>query len=164
MTRFARRSEPRSTLRLAARLAAPPATVFAAWLHPALVRHWLFATATRPLHAAHVDARPGGELVLRERPGPGCEGTYRGTFLRLAPPGTLAFTLVLPDAPGAVTRVEVGIEPAATGCRLSLAHALVPAGGRPAMEARWAGALYGLAETLAMLAEARSRRVPLDAG
>lgn len=151
------------TLHVAHRFAARADDVYGAWLHPALVRHWLFATAGRPLLAACIDPWPGGDLVLRDR-APGREVVWRGTFTRLAPTAALAFTLALPDVPDIRTRVEVHIARATPGCRLTLAHAGVPAACAAAMEARWQGALYGLGETLSAWDGARADGMPVGAG
>ncbi len=142
-------------LHLAQRYSAAASEVFAAWLHPALVKRWLFAGAMRPLAAAAVDAREGGGFVLLARDRDRIV-EHRGTFLRIAPPTRLAFALALPEARSADTRVDVEIVPAMRGCRLELTHAGVPRGAAEAVEARWLGSLYGLAETLAALAEART--------
>jgi len=138
------------TLCITQRLVASPADAFTAWVHPALVRRWLFATADRPLPGVQVDAREGGELVLRDR-WQGRDVAWHGAFVQLARPGALAFTLTLPDAPEIVTHVAVSLVPTAVGCRVAVVHAGVPAACAEAMEARWQGALYGLAETLAAL-------------
>lgn len=163
MARFACPGADRRALHVTQRFAAGPDDVFAAWLHPALVRRWLFATAGRPLLEVHVDDRPGGAFLLRDR-WRGRVITWRGTFARLTPPAALAFTLRLPDAPGVDTGVEVGISPAPAGCRLDVVHTHLPARCAEAMEARWLGALYGLGETLSSLAQARRHGAPAIAG
>jgi uncharacterized protein YndB with AHSA1/START domain len=144
-----------SSLSISHRYPAPPAVVFAAWTHPALARRWLFASAGRALAQATLEARPGGALLLRDHHR-GRTTEHRGTFLAVAAPGRLAFTLVVPEAPGTETVVDVSIEPQARGCRLALVHAGVPPAALAASEARWLGALYGLGETLAAVAEARA--------
>lgn len=156
LTRFHPERADRRALHLTQRFAASAADVYAAWVHPALVRHWLFATAGRPLLAVRVDPCVGGELFLHDR-WRGQELAWRGRFTGLAPAAAVAFSLILPEAPGMPTSVEVTLAPApAGGCRLALAHAGVPGRCTDAMEARWLGALYGLRETLAAWRRART--------
>ena len=143
------------SLSISQRYAATPAAVFAAWVHPALARRWWFAAAGRALAQATLEARPGGALLLRDRHR-GRTTEHRGTFRAVDPPARLALTLVLPEMPGVATEVDVRIGPQSRGCRVTLVHAGVPPAAIAAIEVRWLGALYGLGETLAALAEARA--------
>ena len=148
------------------RCAATATTLFAAWTHPALVRQWLFATAGHPLDHVTLEARPGGALRLRTRHR-GAVVEHHGTVLLVAAPVSLAFTLVLPEAPAATTVVAVRIVPRAGGSVLALRQTGVPAACAHAVEACWQGALYGLSEPLGALAEAGQRAsglVPVRAG
>ena len=139
-----------AALRLTRRFDATPERVFDAWVDPAVAGRWLFATAMRPLAHVEIDARVGGRFVLVERDGR--RDTRRsGTYLRLVQPSHLAFTMTTDDRADAETSVAVGLRAARRGCVLTLAHADVARGDLRALEARWLGVLYGLAETLDLM-------------
>jgi uncharacterized protein YndB with AHSA1/START domain len=141
------RSRLRS-IRVLRRFGAPVQRVFDAWLDPGVAGQWLFATALRPLERVKIDARPGGSFRFVERQN-GEEVQYRGSYLALAPPRHLAFTLSMSDIPHAVTRVSVAFVPLQTGCKVILTHEKLPPHHAERAAARWTGILYGLAETLA---------------
>jgi len=137
--------EPR--IEIVQRFAASAEQVFAAWLDPVTARYWLFATATRPLDEAVIDARVGGSFrfVQRQR---GRVSGYAGRYLEIESPRRLAFTLESSDRPQSVSRVRIDIAPCGQGCELALTHALVALDDLERAEGRWLGVLYGLAETL----------------
>ena len=141
----AERRRPPATIRVARRFRASPQRVFRAFLDPALARAWLFATATRPIVRAAIDARVAGSFRLAERWHDALV-EHRGEYLEIVPYRRLAFTLFADRA--RVTRVIVDIAPSSGGCRLALAHEGVPAGDPHYGRARWTGMLYGLAATL----------------
>jgi uncharacterized protein YndB with AHSA1/START domain len=146
------------TLRVTRRFRASSARVFAAWLEPSIARRWLFATATRPLEYADLDARPGGtfRFVDRRRDAP---IEYSGEYLLVDRPRRLGFTLARNELSPATTHVIVAIEGTSSGCRLSLVHELVPKDCARDVEGRWCGMLYGLAELLESIRVARDHRV-----
>jgi len=144
-----------ATLRLVHRCSFDAATVFAAWVEPALAGQWLFATASRPMVRARIDARVGGCYCLTEQRGTRLV-EHRGEFVDVAPPRRLAFTLSTPDLDGE-TRIAVDIEPQPSGCALVLTHASVRPDEVRRTRQRWLGMLYGLGATLD-LAGARSHR------
>jgi uncharacterized protein YndB with AHSA1/START domain len=115
--------------------------VLAAWLEPRIAAQWLFATATRPLRAATIDARPGGALRFVTRDSVEIAGRLdalaRSTGLRL--------TLELD---GSSTTVTVDVRPVGHGTTLHVRHAGVPGDRAGWLEARWIGMLYGLGEAL----------------
>ena len=162
MESFAPAHAERRTLHFTHRYAARAADVYAAWVQPALVRQWLFATAGRPLVAAGVEARRGGALVLRDR-WRGRALVYRGTFTRLEPGRALGFTLECPDAPGALTAVAVAFAPDRDGCGVDVVPRDVPPLCTGTLEARWLGALYGLGEILEAGTRARARGTAVGA-
>jgi uncharacterized protein YndB with AHSA1/START domain len=154
------RDEPRrgaalATLRLVRRCPFDAASVFAAWVEPALAGQWLFATASRPMVRTRIDARVGGCFCLTERRWTRIV-EHRGEYVDVAPPRRLAFTLSTPDLDGE-TRIAVDIEPRSSGCALTLTHASVRPDEVGRVRQRWLGMLYGLGATLD-LADAGSHR------
>jgi uncharacterized protein YndB with AHSA1/START domain len=154
-----------TTVHISHRYAAPPARVFDAWLAPQLAGLWLFATASRPMVSADIDARPGGAFRLVERR-IGATIEHRGHYVEIARPQRLVFLLQSPDcAPKEVplggtpkevplggaphaTRVSVEFTRHHTGCELTLMHDGLPADCTAHVEARWTGMLYGLGVVL----------------
>jgi uncharacterized protein YndB with AHSA1/START domain len=154
------RDEPRrraalATLRLVRRCPFDAASVFAAWVEPAVAGQWLFATASRPMVRTRIDARVGGCYCLTERRGTRIV-EHRGEYVDLAPPRRLAFTLSTPDLDGE-TRIAVDIELRPGGCALTLTHASIQPDEVARVRQRWLGMLHGLGATLD-LADARSQR------
>jgi uncharacterized protein YndB with AHSA1/START domain len=154
------RDEPRraaalATLRLVRRCPFDAASVFAAWVDPALAGQWLFATASRPMVRTRIDARVGGSCCLTERRGTRIV-EHRGEYVAVAPPCRLAFKLSTPDLDGE-TLIAVDIEPRPSGCALTLTHAGVQPDEVGRVRQRWLGMLYGLGATLD-LADAGSHR------
>jgi len=135
-----------TTLRLVQRCRFSAASVFAAWVEPALAGRWLFATATRPMVKTRIDARAGGRYCLTEQRETGIV-EHRGHYIDVAPPHRLAFTLSTPDLDGE-THVAVDIEPRPGGCAITLTHAHVRLDEIRRVRQRWLGVLYGLGATL----------------
>jgi len=136
------------TLRVVRSLAAAPATVFAAWLDPAMARRWLFATATEPLIDADIDPRVHGafRFVFRRA---GRLREQRGVYVEIAPPWRLAFTLQADAAQPSPTRVVIDIAPRRRGSTLTVTHEGIASAAFRALRERWIGMLYGLDATLA---------------
>lgn len=128
--------------------AASPARVFDAWLDPALAERWLFATASRPMQHAAIDARSGGSFCLREQRGGRCI-EHRGQYLQIIRPRQLVLLLNSPDCAAADTRVSVSLTPLRSGCELFLLHEGLPAAHAEHVQARWEGMCYGLESVLA---------------
>ena len=138
---------PSATIRVARRYDAPVAQMFAAWLDPAVARHWLFATASRPMQDGEIDARVGGRYrFVEDRNGRIFE--HCGEYALIVPARRLAFTLASPDVPEAVTHVRAEFAPVAAGCVVTLSHTGLPASRARQVRARWTGMLYGLGATL----------------
>jgi uncharacterized protein YndB with AHSA1/START domain len=117
--------------------------VFRAWVEPALVRRWLFATAAQPYATAAVDARAGGRLRLVT-----CAGAtaVAGRFDDVIEPMRLQVTLH--EGADARTKIEARLQPQAGGTTLHVRHTRVPAHRADWLDGRWSGMLYGLAEAL----------------
>lgn len=126
----------------------PPVRVFEAWVAPQLAGLWLFATASRPMAVAVIDACNGGVFRLIEhRAGAAVE--HRGRYIEIRRPHRLAFELHSPDFASRATHVTATFTPCRDGCNLELMHDAVPADRVSQVEARWAGMLYGLGVVLA---------------
>ena len=132
-------------VRVAARFRASPAEVFDAWLDPAIAGRWLFATAWRRMARVEIEPRVGGAFRFRDRGDVGPE--HAGSYLEIAPPTRLAFTLIL-DPGGVATRVTVVIAALRSGCRLTLTQENLPPDRAGYAKTRWTGMLYGLGLTL----------------
>jgi uncharacterized protein YndB with AHSA1/START domain len=133
-------------VRVTRRYAAAPADVFAAWLDARVAQRFLFATATRPMSEAHVEARVDGSFRFAES----AEApAHTGRYVEIVPARRLVFTLSGPLQARETGRVQVDIEPRARGCALTLTHADVPRERAMRTRERWSGILYGLGETLA---------------
>jgi uncharacterized protein YndB with AHSA1/START domain len=106
---------------------APAARVFDAWLDPAAVGHWLFATPTGEMLHVEVDARVGGEFVIAEKRGEQVAEHF-GRYMEIDRPKRLVFTFAA-DRTEKPSLVVVEITPDDTGCELRLTHT---------MDAKWA--------------------------
>jgi uncharacterized protein YndB with AHSA1/START domain len=139
-------------IRVTRRFAAPAERVFAAWLDPGIARRWLFATASRALAHAEVDARAGGAFrFVESRFGETVE--HAGRFIAIVPQRRLVMSLSVGERTD--TRVTVDVDPLPTGCRLALTHEQLPPERADETEARWTGILYGLGEVLGQLGARR---------
>lgn len=147
----AERSPAHRTIRAARRFRAPERRVFDAWLDPAIARRWLFATASRPLARAEIDARIAGSFRFVERlHGESVE--HSGRYVEVLPHRRLTFTLSVEHHPDVVARVAVALAPTRTGCALTLTHEDVPPDCVEHTRARWTGMLYGLGVILDTIA------------
>lgn len=156
--------QPNAAIRVARRFSAPAKRVFDAWLDPGSARHWLFATASRPLAHVDIDARVTGSFRFVERH-PGAVIEHIGSYIEIRPHRALVFSLSVENHPHALTRVAVEITALKTGCALALIHEDVPRDWARHTRARWIGILYGLAATLDSTSErADSRRRAFGVG
>lgn len=97
--------------------------VFDAWLEPSLIGRWMFGPTVRDERVRHIrlDARPGGRFSFEvERDGAVID--HVGEYLVIDRPHRLAFGWGV--AGGPATRVDVAFDDDASGCRLTLTHAL----------------------------------------
>jgi uncharacterized protein YndB with AHSA1/START domain len=138
--------EAHRDLRVTRRYGASPPRVFDAWLDPAVVRQWLFATASHPLARVEIDAKVKGSFCFVDRQEAADITRYTGEYLEITPPQRLVFTLSV--AKHVETRVTVEIAPLAKGCRLTVLHENVPREHADHMLGRWTGILFGLGATL----------------
>ncbi|HEX4608934.1 MAG TPA: SRPBCC domain-containing protein [Urbifossiella sp.] len=130
------------------RFGASPEAVFDAWLDPAAVGRWLFATPTGVMETVELDPRVGGAFTVSERRGD-VLAEHFGTFVELDRPRRLVFDFATGrDQP--LTRVTVDIRPVAGGCELTLSHRLDPAWAAYLDRARagWTMVLDGLADAV----------------
>jgi len=153
-----RRDLPTSrSLRVARRFEAPAPRAFDAWLDPALARHWLFATAGRPLSHVEIDARIDGRFRLVERRDEGVV-VHAGRYVEIARPRRLAFALDGEASTGATTFVSVDVVALDAGCRVVVTHDGVLRERVADVKGRWEGMLFGLATVLAAAGVAASSR------
>jgi uncharacterized protein YndB with AHSA1/START domain len=118
------------------------ADVFAAWVDPALVRRWLFATASRPFARAVVEARRGGALRLVTADG---VAAVTGRVEDLLAPARLHLAL---DHDAHRTSVLATLHPAHGGTTLHVRHDGIAPHRADWLDGRWSGMLYGLGEAL----------------
>jgi uncharacterized protein YndB with AHSA1/START domain len=104
------------------RYAASPERVFDAWLDPAIARRFLFATPTGEMIVCEIDPRVGGRFDLTERRPDMGEVKHVGEYVEIDGPRRLVFTFGVPQFDPNMTRVEIDIRPAGTGCELTLTH------------------------------------------
>jgi uncharacterized protein YndB with AHSA1/START domain len=136
----------RAPLTLVRRYPYSAASVFAAWVAPALAGQWLFATASRPMLSTRIDARVGGRYCLTEQRG-GRIVEHRGEYVDVTSPHRLVMTLSTPDVDGE-TRIAIAIAARTIGSALTLTHAGVRPHDIQRIRQRWIGMLYGLGAML----------------
>lgn len=141
-------ADSRATVRISHHYATPPARVFEAWLAPQLAGLWFFATASRPMVKANIDARVGGNFCFFERRA-GAIIEHRGHYVEIMRPQRLVFALRSPDCAPQATRVAAEFTAHNRGCMLQLIHDGLPLDHAAHIEARWTGMLYGLDMLLA---------------
>ena len=129
------------------RVAAPPERVFDAWLDPASLGRWLFATPGGTKERVEVDARIGGGFKVDERRGDDL-AEHWGTYVEIDRPRRLAFDFGT-SFEATPTRVTVTVEPDGDGARLTLRHEGVWADWEDRTRQGWTMILDGLATTLA---------------
>lgn len=104
----------------------PVERVFDAFVDPARVGAWLFATPGGAMERTDYDPRPGGTFALFERRGPEL-ARHWGEFVAVERPRRIVFDFRVDEAPGEGTRVTVDFVPEGAGCRVVLHHDLAPA-------------------------------------
>lgn len=132
-------------------IAAPPETVFDAWLDPEAIGQWLFATPAGVMETVEIDPRVGGKFLIAERRD-GELAEHFGEYLELDRPRRLVFTFAAARDEG-FTRVTVSIEPAEGGSHLILTHEMDPQWADYADRTRqgWTMILEGLNRTILSL-------------
>ena len=113
------------TVSLTRTFAATPERVFDAWLDPAQVRRFLFATPDGEMRQVEIDARVGGDALIVERRGD-AEAFHRLRYEVIDRPHGLVFLFKACIAGGPVadewTRVSIAIRAEGQGARLTLTH------------------------------------------
>ena len=138
----------RATIRVACRLGLSPERLFEAWLAPGTACKWLFASASRPLAHAEIDARiAGGFRFIEADHGDAIEHT--GKYIEIERPRRLVFTLHAGRHLPVATRVIVEIVPVGRHSHVTVIHENLPVEEANRMECRWTGMLYGLGVSLA---------------
>ena len=137
------------TLRVSHRFTASSERVYDAWLDPASLCKWLFATKDGTIVRTEVDARVGGTFVVVDRRD-GVDVVHEGTYLELERPRRIVFLLRVPTYSHEQERVVVEIEGRGNGCELTLSQELDPAlaSRRPMIEHGWGELLAALARVL----------------
>ena len=108
------------TVRVTRRFDASAERVFGAWLDPATLGRWLYATADGQMLRVEVDPCVGGGYAIVERR-PAGDAAHYGRYLDIDRPHRLVLTLALePDAQG--DGITVDIAPDGDGCVLTLTH------------------------------------------
>lgn len=139
---------PNVALKVVRRFDAPAERVFNAWLDPATLGRWLFATPTGTMVRVEVDARVGGSYAVVERRD-GEDVEHVGEYLEVDRPRRLAFTLRVPKYSQQEDRITVEIVAMGEGCELTLTHENLDAAFEDRTRAGWTKVLDALATTLA---------------
>jgi uncharacterized protein YndB with AHSA1/START domain len=122
--------------------------VFDAWLDPAAVGGWLFATPGGRMVRVEIDARVGGTFAIVEQRGE-VAVEHTGTYLEIDRPRRLAFSFCVPQYSAETTRVTVEVAARGAGCELTLTHeGVLPEYSERTTEG-WTGILAHLAAHLA---------------
>jgi uncharacterized protein YndB with AHSA1/START domain len=111
------------TLRVTRRFSASAERVFDAWLDPAHVKQWLFATPTGKMLHVEVDARVGGRFVIVERRGD-IDAYHTGIYSAIDRPRHLAFTFATNEQMADAAQVQIDIVSLPQGCELTLSQTL----------------------------------------
>jgi len=138
---------PNVALKVVRRFDAPAERVFDAWLDPATLGRWLFATPAGTMVRVEVDARVGGSYAVVERRD-GEDVEHVGEYLEVDRPRRLAFTLRVPKYSQQEDRITVEIVPLGEGCELTLTHENLDAEYEDRTRAGWTKVLDALATSL----------------
>ena len=112
-------------VRVTHRFAETAERVFNAWLDPATVRQFLFATPSGEMIKVEIESRPGGRYEIVERRD-GEDVAHVGEYLEIDRPKRLVFTLQVPRYSAAVDRITIEIAPLPDGCLLTFADQMAP--------------------------------------
>lgn len=109
-----------ATLTVERRIAAAPEILFDAWLDPAGVGQWLFATPSGVMEKIEIDPRVGGRFAIVERRGADLAEHF-GEYLEIDRPRRLVFDFWTSFSDER-TRITIEIAPDADGSLLTLTH------------------------------------------
>jgi two-component system cell cycle response regulator DivK len=131
------------------RFEAPPEAAFDAWLDPASVGAWLFATPDGESVRVEIDAQVGGRYEIVERRD-GEDVLHTGRYEAIDRPERLVFTLAVPLYSEHEDRVTIVVRPDGDGCELTLSQTRSPDAPASAeqIERGWSHILAALAERL----------------
>lgn len=129
------------------RIAAPPETVFDAWLDPAGVGTWLFATPGGTMERIEIDPRVGGRFRIDERRD-GQPAEHHGEYVEIDRPRRLDFDFWTSFS-DVRTRITVAIAPDGGGSLLTLTHEGVRADWEDRTRQGWTMILEGLERRIA---------------
>ena len=141
------RARTRTAVRVRRSYDASADTLFAAWLDAATAGRWLFATSTRPVTEAAIDARVAGRFRFVEQRARDCV-QHTGEYLAIERHRRLVFTLAS-EPEREPTRVVVEFVATGRGAHVTVTHAQVPKRRAAELRGRWSGMLYGLGEVCA---------------
>jgi two-component system cell cycle response regulator DivK len=130
--------------------AAPPETVFDAWLDPATAGEWLFAAPDGESVRVEIDPQVGGRYAIVDLRR-GEEVLHTGAYEAIERPQRLVFTLAVPLYSEDEERVTIAIRPEEDGgCELRLGQTRSPDAPASAeqIERGWATILAALAQRL----------------
>jgi uncharacterized protein YndB with AHSA1/START domain len=134
-------------LRVTRKFEASAERVFDAWLNPATVGKWLFATPAGQMVRCEIDPRVGGKFLITERRD-GEDVDHTGRYLEIERPRRLVFTFAVPKYSSQETRVSLDISPQGDECELSLTHESVLPEWADKTQEGWTKILGALAEEL----------------
>jgi uncharacterized protein YndB with AHSA1/START domain len=135
------------TLTLERRIAAPPETVFEAWLDRQGVGQWLFATPGGVMETVEIDPRVGGRFTIVERRGAEL-AEHLGEYVEIDRPRRLAFDFWTSFSDER-TRITIEIAPDGAGSLLTLIHAGVWKDYEDQTRQGWTMILEGLERMIA---------------
>lgn len=113
-------------VRVEKRFRHPVERVFDAFVDPARVGEWLFATPDGVMEKTDYDPRPGGTFAIFERREAGLARHF-GRFVEVDRPKRVVFDFAVDEAPEEWTRVTVDFAADDGGCVVVLSHDLAPA-------------------------------------
>lgn len=127
--------------------------VFDAWLNPATLGRWLFATPTGEMVRIEVDARVGGRFVVVERRD-GVDVEHTGEYLTIDRPHRLVFTFGVPAYGPHVSTISIDLValPDNQGCILTLTHEDLLPDFKAQIEQGWTTMLVNLDAALSAAA------------
>ncbi|MDB5494014.1 MAG: hypothetical protein JWP86_1351 [Phenylobacterium sp.] len=126
------------------RYAAPPETVFDAWLDPALARRFAFATPDGEMIVAEIDPRVGGKFNFTDRRPDMGDVAHVGEYLEIDRPRRLKFSFGVPQLDPAFTTVTLDFKAVGGGTELTLTHEGVAAEWAEGTPKGWAMILGSL--------------------
>lgn len=129
-------------------IAAPPETVFDAWLSPELLARFMTPGPDMTVPEAKTDAREGGRFLVVMRVGDK-DMPHAGTYQKINRPKELAFTWESPMSPVENSVVTLTFDPKDGGTQLTLKHVRFPSEeSRDNHEGGWKNILEALSKAV----------------